>query len=218
MQHCQVRVSWQSVLAAQRVERISDEFGTDQSSGGQHDHAGVRKAETFGCDSGTEVGLVADYDVRSPVGCDRDQPGGSLACDPVSEERAYDVRFVPAIHREQGTPKVWRRDRVSAAVHCLEPDGCYRIQHRLLAAEQHFVSLSHGSASDGDGRKKMAAASGEGEQDPHRTIMHACLITGQVTDLSVARESGGGLAEPAGEVIVQVLLIVADPCDVAVGA
>jgi hypothetical protein len=30
--------------------------------------------------------------------------------------------------------------------------------------------------------------------------------------------SVGGLAEPAGEVVVQVLLIVADPGDVAVGA
>jgi hypothetical protein len=28
----------------------------------------------------------------------------------------------------------------------------------------------------------------------------------------------GGLAEPAGEVVVQILLIVADPGDVAVGA
>jgi hypothetical protein len=37
--------------------------------------------------------------------------------------------------------------------------------------------------------------------------------------LSVARaKSVGGLAEPAGEVVVQVLLIVADPGDVAVGA
>lgn len=32
------------------------------------------------------------------------------------------------------------------------------------------------------------------------------------------QESGGGLAEPAGEVVVQVPLIVADPGDVAVGA
>ncbi len=31
-------------------------------------------------------------------------------------------------------------------------------------------------------------------------------------------KSVGGLAEPAGEVVVQVLLIVADPGDVAVGA
>ncbi|MDX3864951.1 ADP-ribosylglycohydrolase family protein [Streptomyces europaeiscabiei] len=37
--------------------------------------------------------------------------------------------------------------------------------------------------------------------------------------LSVARaKSGGGLAEPAGQVVVQVLLIVADPGDMAVGA
>ena len=36
---------------------------------------------------------------------------------------------------------------------------------------------------------------------------------------SVAQaKSVGGLAEPAGEVVVQVLLIVADPGDVAVGA
>jgi hypothetical protein len=40
-----------------------------------------------------------------------------------------------------------------------------------------------------------------------------------ITGLSVAQaKSVGGLAEPAGEVVVQVLLIVADPGDVAVGA
>jgi hypothetical protein len=40
-----------------------------------------------------------------------------------------------------------------------------------------------------------------------------------LTGLSVAQaKSVGGLAEPAGEVVVQVLLIVADPGDVAVGA
>ena len=40
-----------------------------------------------------------------------------------------------------------------------------------------------------------------------------------LTGFSVAQaKSVGGLAEPAGEVVVQVLLIVADPGDVAVGA
>lgn len=40
-----------------------------------------------------------------------------------------------------------------------------------------------------------------------------------VGQVSIAQaKSVGGLAEPAGEVVVQVLLIVADPGDVAVGA
>ena len=36
--------------------------------------------------------------------------------------------------------------------------------------------------------------------------------------ITAQAKSVGGLAEPAGEVVVQVLLIVADPGDVAVGA
>jgi hypothetical protein len=46
--------------------------------------------------------------------------------------------------------------------------------------------------------------------DPRQACSHS---------FSVAQaKSVGGLAEPAGEVVVQVLLIVADPGDVAVGA
>jgi hypothetical protein len=58
---------------------------------------------------------------------------------------------------------------------------------------------------------------------------HSQLLAGSAADLLVISprmcgmtatqaKSVGGLAEPAGEVVVQVLLIVADPGDVAVGA
>jgi hypothetical protein len=44
-------------------------------------------------------------------------------------------------------------------------------------------------------------------------------ISPRICGMTTAQaKSVGGLAEPAGEVVVQVLLIVADPGDVAVGA
>jgi len=44
-------------------------------------------------------------------------------------------------------------------------------------------------------------------------------ISPRICEMTTAQaKSVGGLAEPAGQVVVQVLLIVADPGDVAVGA
>lgn len=44
-------------------------------------------------------------------------------------------------------------------------------------------------------------------------------ISPRICGMTTAQaKSVGGLAEPAGEVVVQVLLIVADPGDMAVGA
>ena len=53
----------------------------------------------------------------------------------------------------------------------------------------------------------------------HPPIMPSLLASLPVCGMTTAQATSvGGLAEPAGEVVVQVLLIVADPGDVAVGA
>jgi NAD(P)-dependent dehydrogenase (short-subunit alcohol dehydrogenase family) len=98
-----------------------------------------------------------------------------------------------------------------------------------------------GSRNDCDRRRRLLhrkqgrrpAPSARTERQPHGDDPHAALfqpvpadsaadllaISPRICGMTTAQaKSVGGFAEPAGEVVVQVLLIVADPGDMAVGA
>jgi len=82
-----------------------------------------------------------------------------------------------------------------------------------------FVSLGAGGCCGGFSQRRRAAKPlDEQHASPALRRRSARYLATYMRDDHCSGESVGGLAEPAGEVVVQVLLIVADPGDVAVGA
>lgn len=99
------------------------------------------------------------------------------------------------------------------------------IDFRAVEAGQPVPAMVNAAATMAKSRRRYDRAAVAAHEDlvtgSWRPLVSADLlaISPRIRGMTTAQaKSVGGLAEPAGEVVVQVLLIVADPGDVAVGA
>ena len=176
MEHLEARVRRQPVHFPERAQRLEDEARGYERTAGDAEHGCVDDAETLGCDSGAEVDLVANDDVRRPFATERDDRLGPLARDATRERRPDGARLAILVDGEQRQTLLGGEQAGSAGGERRETRRLDRLGHPLLTRERNDVTCPLGSAGDRSERQEVAGAAGEGEQDPHRVILgrHAC--------------------------------------------
>ncbi len=97
-------------------------------------------AERLGGHGGTEVDLVAYYDVWVERSANLGYALGPLPRDPAGEDGADHCDLVRPVGDYQGTPVLRRGERSSAAVDGLEASPAHGIEHPGLAGVEDVVA------------------------------------------------------------------------------
>jgi len=131
MQHREVGVGGQPVLGAQPVQRFNQQFGAEESAGGEYGHADVGDVQTLGGDCGAEIDFIADDEICSPPGCQPEQSGGPVTGNPASEAVTDRVLFLYWICGQQRSSGPRRDQRRSTTVQGPAAGRGHHPEHRL---------------------------------------------------------------------------------------
>jgi hypothetical protein len=155
------------VLGAQRRERLGDDLRANESLRGADEDDREGKPRALGGDHGAEVDLAAHEDVRTPRSADVPHVHRALARDAPGERVVQDRLLASEIDFEQRRARRRRLGPGWPGHEHLEPELADPLGHRRPPAERdRMARLAHGPR-DRHERFEVAAASGEGEEDPH---------------------------------------------------
>ena len=151
VEHREIRVGGQTVLVAQRVQRLSDDVLAQQAAGRQHEHADARDREPLGRNRSPEIDLIADHDVGLPRAGELDErrgvPPGAAPREILPELPIgpVEVDLHERLRRRRADPRFARGERIEP----VPSDGGLQVAR---AGDRDRVPRALRGASDSDQR------------------------------------------------------------------